>query len=70
VDFTTFGRLLGFGEKDRKADIIHNEGHMKGDRIVADYELQELADGTATGPKGGSDSTYLRKYATNLIFRG
>jgi hypothetical protein len=29
VNFTTFGRLLSFGDKDRRADIIHNEEHKK-----------------------------------------
>ena len=86
VDFVTFARLLGFGKKDREADLIHEESHMKGDKIAEAYEFEELADGTTVGlkpvfyainnliretinPKGGSDSTSLRKYATNLLYR-
>jgi hypothetical protein len=58
----TFGRLLGFGDKDRKANIIHNEGHKKADQIVDAYELEELADGTTTTLK----STY---YVMNNVLR-
>ena len=86
VDFVTFARLLGFGKKDRDADLIHSESHMKGDSIVEIYECVDVDDGKTVGlkpvyyamnnllrqtinPKGGSDSTSLRKYATNLLSR-
>jgi hypothetical protein len=45
VDFVTFARLLGFGKKNRDADIIHGERHMNTYLIAKAYELEEIADG-------------------------
>jgi hypothetical protein len=85
IDFITFARLFGSSKDDREAEVIHFEAHMNHSKIASAYEYDELADGSTTAlksvyyvlnmfrqniyPKGGSDSTSLRRFAPNLIAR-
>jgi len=83
VDFTTFGRLLGFASGDRYADSIQTHPILKPDDIIFAYERSYLANGRIVGLKSFyyamnnlfretinpkvGDSTSLRNYAKNLL---
>jgi hypothetical protein len=51
VDFTTFARLLGFGEEDKMVENIIFENYMKGKNVPELFECEELAGRMTVGLK-------------------
>ena len=62
IDFTTFGRLLGFASGDRYADSNQTQPVLKPKDIVFAYERRDLANGRTVGLKSFYD-------AMNNVFR-